>query len=396
MAVNNMKDLVEKIYIDVRFSFSVSKISGKFNGGNNYVISVLNLIKEKSDHNTEIFLICNLSTANDLKDTLGIADINYIEIKNLSELFLTNHDVLFIPQVNDSKQYAKELIKFRKKNADCKIYITIHDRRHKDLIYDKYASILKFGLKSNNAVLAIGRKWNAIKIDRYLKRIIRITDKVFTVSNYSMQRLIEFKKIKFITYNFCGIDIENYNLDESVAGNYILFVNAGRSEKNFIRALIAFGKSDAVKNNQLSLVATGLSDKQICKIKKSGYVDPSLYNKNVALKGYVDPDELHALYRSCKCLLFTSLNEGMGLPVAEAILCGKPVVASWKSAMPEVLGAVGYYVNPKSIDSIVKGINYIIVEENYNKKVQYVKQKADILKQQVVLDQAVMADELLH
>lgn len=175
-----------------------------------------------------------------------------------------------------------------------------------------------------------------------------------------------------------------------------MFVNAGRSEKNFIRALIAFGKSDAVKNNQLSLVATGLSDKQICKIKKSGYVDPLLYDKNVALKGYVNPDELHALYRSCKFLLFTSLNEGMGLPVAEAILCGKPVVASWKSAMPEVLGAVGYYVNPKSIDSIVKGINYIIVEENYNKKVQYVKQKADILKQQVVLDQAVMADELLH
>jgi glycosyltransferase involved in cell wall biosynthesis len=49
-------------------------------------------------------------------------------------------------------------------------------------------------------------------------------------------------------------------------------------------------------------------------------------------------DDLVNLYNVADVLLFPSLYEGLGLPVAEAMACGLPVVASNAASIPEVLG----------------------------------------------------------
>jgi glycosyltransferase involved in cell wall biosynthesis len=56
------------------------------------------------------------------------------------------------------------------------------------------------------------------------------------------------------------------------------------------------------------------------------------------LAGYVADRELAALYRACGLFIFTSLYEGAGLPILEAMSCGAPVAASGVSSMPELLG----------------------------------------------------------
>jgi glycosyltransferase involved in cell wall biosynthesis len=58
----------------------------------------------------------------------------------------------------------------------------------------------------------------------------------------------------------------------------------------------------------------------------------------VLLAGYVADRELAALYRACGLFIFTSLYEGAGLPILEAMSCGAPVAASGVSSMPELLG----------------------------------------------------------
>ncbi len=42
------------------------------------------------------------------------------------------------------------------------------------------------------------------------------------------------------------------------------------------------------------------------------------------LAGYVTDRELAALYRSCDLFVFSSLYEGAGLPILEAMSCGAP------------------------------------------------------------------------
>lgn len=59
------------------------------------------------------------------------------------------------------------------------------------------------------------------------------------------------------------------------------------------------------------------------------------------------PDELlAALYSSAALLLFPSLHEGFGWPIAEALACGCPVLTTQRPPMTEVGGPVAHYLPP--------------------------------------------------
>src|SRR5205823_11142901 len=84
-----------------------------------------------------------------------------------------------------------------------------------------------------------------------------------------------------------------------------------------------------------------------------GAVDPP---PNVTWLGAVTDEELAKLYRGARCLVYASLYEGFGIPVAEALQCGCPVVTSRDSAMEELAGDDAAYVDPTSVESIRDGI----------------------------------------
>jgi glycosyltransferase involved in cell wall biosynthesis len=72
--------------------------------------------------------------------------------------------------------------------------------------------------------------------------------------------------------------------------------------------------------------------------------------------GRVSDEELAALYRGARCLVYPSLYEGFGLPVLEAMACGAPVVTSSGGATEEVAGDAGVLVDPLDVSSIAAGI----------------------------------------
>jgi glycosyltransferase involved in cell wall biosynthesis len=72
--------------------------------------------------------------------------------------------------------------------------------------------------------------------------------------------------------------------------------------------------------------------------------------------GRVSDEELAALYRGARCLVYPSLYEGFGLPVLEAMACGTPVVTSRGGATEEVGGGATVLVDPLDADSIAAGI----------------------------------------
>lgn len=54
--------------------------------------------------------------------------------------------------------------------------------------------------------------------------------------------------------------------------------------------------------------------------------------------GYVDDDTRTRLYRECGCFVFPSRAEGFGMPVIEAMQCGKNVIASDLEIFNELVG----------------------------------------------------------
>ena len=77
---------------------------------------------------------------------------------------------------------------------------------------------------------------------------------------------------------------------------------------------------------------------------------------NVVWLGEIDDEELARQYRGARCLVYASLYEGFGLPVAEALACGCPVVTSRGSAMEGLAVADATYVDPEDVGSIRRGI----------------------------------------
>ena len=80
--------------------------------------------------------------------------------------------------------------------------------------------------------------------------------------------------------------------------------------------------------------------------------------------GRVDDEELAALYRGARCLVFPSLYEGFGLPVIEAMACGTPVVTSRGGATEEVAGGAALLVAPGDGDALTDALAHLLGDES--------------------------------
>jgi len=65
--------------------------------------------------------------------------------------------------------------------------------------------------------------------------------------------------------------------------------------------------------------------------------------ERVFLPGEVSDGDRQWLYENCTAFLFPSLTEGFGLPVLEAMQCGRPVFVSRNTSLPEIAGDFGVY-----------------------------------------------------
>jgi glycosyltransferase involved in cell wall biosynthesis len=77
---------------------------------------------------------------------------------------------------------------------------------------------------------------------------------------------------------------------------------------------------------------------------------------------FVDDADLPALYNLASAFVYPSLYEGFGLPVAEALACGTPVVTSAVASLPEVAGDAAILVDPLDTTSIAEGIRQALAQ----------------------------------
>jgi glycosyltransferase involved in cell wall biosynthesis len=66
----------------------------------------------------------------------------------------------------------------------------------------------------------------------------------------------------------------------------------------------------------------------------------------------LDDDELRLAYAGAAALVFPSRYEGFGLPIAEAMACGCPVITTAAASIPEVAGDAAAYVDPADPESL--------------------------------------------
>ncbi len=90
----------------------------------------------------------------------------------------------------------------------------------------------------------------------------------------------------------------------------------------------------------------------------------------VTITGRVTKEELVARYNSAQIFVSPSLYEGFGLPAAEAMACGAPVLATTAGAFPEVIedGVSGVLVPPGDAGALAKGIERILADDGLQQR----------------------------
>jgi len=116
---------------------------------------------------------------------------------------------------------------------------------------------------------------------------------------------------------------------------YVLGVGAGDARKNL-----------AVLTAALRLVRPSRPDLELVIVGAGP--DASL--------GYVDDEELAALYRGASALAYPSRFEGFGLPVIEAMACGTPVVVSAHASLDEAAGTAALRADPDRPEEWAKAL----------------------------------------
>ena len=138
--------------------------------------------------------------------------------------------------------------------------------------------------------------------------------------------------------------------------NRLLTVNSGDTPLKglkFLLEAVAYLK----KERDIHLVIVG-------KPMKNGYTEGLIerlgINDCVSYAGQVDTSELVRQYSMATMLIVPSVYEGFGLPAAEAMACGTPVVSTTAGALPEVVGNAGILVPPADTPSLINAIKILL------------------------------------
>ncbi len=197
-------------------------------------------------------------------------------------------------------------------------------------------------------------KWFAYKWSRWVPKALTDCRVVFTVSEFSKQRMVDLlganpKKIEVVGN---GVDaaffeiakLEPAMLDRPISAPYIIIVGGLRQKKG-ADDVLAVALALQQRNCDLQIVVAGDSE--------ANYVLAAREHSNITLLGMVSDLDLPYLLRCASSLLFLSSYEGFGIPALEAMAAGIPAVVANRASLPEIVGNAGIVIEPTETELIV-------------------------------------------
>ncbi len=317
--VNNIISLDKKNHYKLFYN-SFSDISNRipdFKGQN------VEIIKKRFPNKVLNYLFFKVFKRPQLDQLLGVdfflmPHINFIALNSSSKLILVIHDLSFLhyPEFfNWRKNFWHRFIGIKKLIKRADLIVAISENTKNDLI--NLANVSENKIK----VIYSGldeKYYNFVYPEENKKKIIKT----------------------------------KYNLPEK----FILFLGNIEPRKNILGIIQSYNffrkKNPELKDYKLVLAGgLGWKNKRILQeYQKSEFKD------DIMFLGYVDEKDKPFIYNLSSVFVFPSFYEGFGFPPLEAQATGTPVISSFSSSLPEILGNSAILVDPYNIKDLTKSI----------------------------------------
>lgn len=204
----------------------------------------------------------------------------------------------------------------------------------------------------------------------FFPRFARKARRVATVSQFSKDDLVRLYGIdkSFIDVVYAGVDplytqVDQHAVDEfktttTDGQDYFVFVGGLYLRKNLSTIIRAF---DEFKEHTGSPVKFVIVGKSYAETKPLFDLHKTLKHKDdILFLGRIEPRErIPVLLGGALSLVYVSLLEGFGLPIAEAMSCGTPVITGNITAMAEIAADAAVFADPYDYNSIASAMQQV-------------------------------------
>ena len=208
-------------------------------------------------------------------------------------------------------------------------------------------------------------------LEQGMQKTLDRADRIMTVSGFSKKEIetifgINSARITVVNPGVADCFRSQYSPTElellrkkyRLPKQFLLSVGTLEPRKNIKGLIKAYSRLSPALRKNFPLVLAGCQgwghDEADALIRR-------LQSRGELLKlGYVPQRELPQLYQAASAFVYISLYEGFGMPVAEAMASGVPVITSNCTSMPEVAAGCARLVAPGDCDSIVGGLRVVL------------------------------------
>ena len=201
--------------------------------------------------------------------------------------------------------------------------------------------------------------------------VMKRIDRIITGSNHSAQSILQVFGVpaSHVEIIHDGVDTDTFRPLEGVEKkpNGILFVGNSEDRNKGARYLV---EALHILQREIDFHLTFVD-----RPREELRLVPSLVKRwglqgRVTFTGRVSTEELVRLYNSAEILVSPSVYEGFGLPAAEAMACGVPVVSTTAGALPEVVadGETGWLAPPGNAAALADGIRRLMADPELRKR----------------------------
>ena len=217
-------------------------------------------------------------------------------------------------------------------------------------------------------------RFRALQLKLTVKDTVERAAKILTPSEFSKRAIVRHYGIEeervvvvpnAVSSRFRPVDRATARIAVEIClgvkGPYVLTVGDLQPRKNHLGLLSAFEKVMQA-NPKLThrLVFVGKETWYSAKLHQA--VAASSVADRVHFAGFVDDADLVDFYGACELFVYPSFYEGFGLPILEAMACGRAVACSNSTAMPEVADSAALLFDPHNSDEMAQAMGDILVD----------------------------------